>query len=505
MRKVAINVVEAKKSDENLIVKYKNLLKNDKVLEIAFLNKHENIEKFRNLSRTEECLDNLGVKTVKINVELNKDSFFSPQLQNLLTKKDKLYSKLRKEGINPHQNKKYKDLSQECEDEVKKFKTAWLQGLNNCEYTSMRSFFGKAKILLEKNDHKNKFVMLDKKGEPILEENLPDAFGQHFVDKLERYKPKYLSTKFKKRQIKHPAEFFHSNPQIVEDIIKNTNCKLSAGFDEISNKLLKLDPKHISPIIDILAKEIFELSYWPSEFKTSKVIPLHKKGAKNDLNNYRFIALLSCMSKVIEKIIQKQITRYFEKNDLFHNLQAGYRKHFSCQSLTIDMVDKLLQNNDSKLMTALLFIDYTSAFDLLSADRLKTKLEGYGLLPEQIKLIDSYLKNRKFIFTAQGHKSKKFDIPLGCAQGSCLGPTLWLIFINDLPEAVKKQILSYLFADDCGELASNDDLNQLKNEMQSTAKAIHKWTIENGCIIERCHYLGCESLPSTPFHSPPLP
>ena len=102
---------------------------------------------------------------------------------------------------------------------------------------------------------------------------------------------------------------------------------------------------------------------------------------------------------------------------------------------------------------------------------------------KQIRLIKSYLTQRKFVFEVEGKKSKPFNLKTGCAAGSCLGPILWIIFINDLPKAVKDSILSVLFADDCAEVAAEKELEKVKKEIKLAAREIHKWSVENGLVL----------------------
>ena len=314
-------------------------------------------EKIKNLDLTtkkihiklkEIYIKNIASKNVTVSCAYDKDSFYPAKLQKMLRKRRKLYDVLRNLDQNPREDERYKSLDSLCEKEIKDFKIKWMEDLQNCEYTTIKSFFGKCKILTEKNAEKNEFVILNKEGIPIAKHNLPNEMGRNYVSKIEKIRPKTVSNKFKKISVEKEGRPFHTNTYLIRDIIKSTNNKLSAGFDEISNKMLKTDPEGIAPVINILAEKIFELDHWPNQFKVSKAIPLHKSGPKNCIDNYRFIALLSCMSKIIEKIIQAQIVQHFEENKLFHPHQAGYRRGYSCQALTVELIEKLLQNQDKK-------------------------------------------------------------------------------------------------------------------------------------------------------------
>ena len=162
----------------------------------------------------------------------------------------------------------------------------------------------------------------------ILQSNIRSKkvfFCKHFEQKLNKNSKKKAPLKFGDRMVSKPSRDFNVSREEVKMALKDLNDKISCGFDDISNKLLKVCPDAIADLIVVLATEIFELNHWPKTFKIAKAIVLYKKGERSDPNNYRIIALLSCISKVIEKVIHNQIIRFFERNKLLYNRQAGYR------------------------------------------------------------------------------------------------------------------------------------------------------------------------------------
>ena len=130
-------------------------------------------------------------------------------------------------------------------------------------------------------------------------------------------------------------------------------------------------------------------------FKKSKIVLLFKKGAPSLLTNYRPISFLPTISKILERIIHDQMYEYLNDNNLLAEQQFGFRKLHSTEYAGVKLIDHVAKQMESDHIPCNLYIDLSKAFDTLSYDTLLNKLRYYGFVGTELKLLTSYLLNRK--------------------------------------------------------------------------------------------------------------
>ena len=193
---------------------------------------------------------------------------------------------------------------------------------------------------------------------------------------------------------------------------------------------------------------------------------------------------------MFEKLLYKRLNSYLESNNIFCKEQYGFRKKRSTSDAVIELLNNTYKAMNKKEHLGAVFLDLSKAFDTVSHDILLSKLEHYGIRGIPLKLLESYLSNRRQFVTVNGQKSETKEISIGVPQGSVLGPLLFLIYINDLPLSTKN-MKSILFADDTTLFTSHRDVNSLSKNMSDDLALIKEWLIANKLTlnINKTYYI----------------
>ena len=287
-------------------------------------------------------------------------------------------------------------------------------------------------------------------------------------------------------------ESFFLKPFSVQDIIMAINsmniCK-SSKSDLPKIKFLKLSVNIISPFItDIFNKCILE-GVFPDSLKSAEVIPIHKSGSKHDINNYRPISILSPFSKLFESHLCKCLTDFFDKHDILYRKQFGFRNGRSTDLAVLETINELAINMDKKLVTCSIFLDLAKAFNTVNHEILLLKLEKYGVRGSPLCILKSYLKSRSQRTKVGCSISSEVILDTGVPQGSCLGPLLFLVYINDLHLHTAFKVC--LFADDACLSLSNVDPYKLENNVNNELVNVATWLQNNKLFLnyKKTNYL----------------
>ena len=223
---------------------------------------------------------------------------------------------------------------------------------------------------------------------------------------------------------------------------------------------------------------LFNLSFstgiFPEVWKQATVIPLFKSGDRAKVENYRPISLLPLPGKLIEKIAHHQIFVFLERNHILSDKQNGFRKGFSTVSAVADLTDDLFSAINVGEVSLSVFIDLRKAFDTVSHGILCDKLEMYGIRAGVLDWCRSYLLNRSQSTLANNVRSARCLIDFGVPQGSVLGPLFFILYVNDLQDALRG-VKVQLYADDTVLYISNSNPVIAKTRMQVNLKRLYNW------------------------------
>ena len=249
------------------------------------------------------------------------------------------------------------------------------------------------------------------------------------------------------------CEFSPVSSREVRQLLKDLDPSKAAGPDEIPPAALKMVADEIAFPLSILFNESLATGVLPDEFKIGHLHPLLKPGKSNskEASNYRGITLTCILSKVLEKVVHRQIYHHLESSGALSTSQFGFRRGHSCSDLLLSVVDDWLSARDSKLCTAVVFLDLTKAFDNVDHQSLLLLLQKCGIGGTVLSWIKNFLEDRRqrIVLPGAGVKSNWFMCNKGVPQGSVLGPLLFNVYVSDLEKLAKSGGASMpSFADD---------------------------------------------------------
>jgi exonuclease III len=350
-------------------------------------------------------------------------------------------------------------------------KASWQLIKNNCAHNVSNNY----DELIEAN-----------KTNPV---SLADKFNDFFIELTN--KKKTLTTAVCPNIQQNINSLFLSSVSSadIQKAIKLLNNTNSTGYDGICTNVIKSSDKALAAPLAHIMNISFLQGVFPERLKYSVIKPLHKKGPKTDLNNYRPVTLIPVISKIFEKVMYDKIMNFVTKNNILVDNQFGFRKNSSTALACFHLVREVIESLDKQTPIVAIFLDMSKAFDFVDHAILLSKLYKYGVRGPAWDWIASYLKNRKQcveitqflgkdkIVYKSSYKPNMFGVP----QGSILGPLLFLLYINDLPNATSHN--SILFADDTTLLIKYDENTPFEYHINKALQDIIDWLDANNLHI----------------------
>ena len=263
----------------------------------------------------------------------------------------------------------------------------------------------------------------------------------------------------------------------LEKIIDSIQPKSSCGFDLLSNRMLKREKTKFSEILINLINETLLSNVFPEALKIAKVIPIFKKGDRANPNNYRPISLLPVLSKVLEKVLNKQITRKLDELHIIDDNQYGFRSNHSTEDAVMRFIDNIEKAKQNFKFVISIHIDVSKAFDSCNHNILRKKLKKIGMNDKSIELMTSYLKDRVQEFWLDTECGGRFVINIGGGQGTVLGPTLFKIYIADM--LLSTNLFSLRFADDSNLIGCGNNKENTEKEINDELSKLYSWFCKN--------------------------
>ena len=256
------------------------------------------------------------------------------------------------------------------------------------------------------------------------------------------------------------------------NIIKNFKNKSTLDIRISSLKIANTSIKFADTLAKIIDKSFTE-GVFPEQLKSARVVPIHKEGLRT---------LLASISKVYEKLMHSRIINFLDSNNSLYDMQYGFRSGRSCEHALLKAQHILLESLSKKQISLLLLIDFSKAFDMVEHTILLRKLEHYGIRGLALKWMTSYLNNRSQFVSLSGVNSSIKHMQYGVPQGSILGPLLFIIYINDLPNIFNRAKF-ILYADDANIIINGANIADIVQQLNELCNILPYWVISNGLAL----------------------
>ena len=269
----------------------------------------------------------------------------------------------------------------------------------------------------------------------------------------------------------------------VQKQLRQLPIRKATGLDGIPARLLRAAASHIHIPLAHICNISMQTGVFPDEWKSARVTPIFKAGARDDVGNYRPVSILPVVSKLLERVIHDQLYQNLSENGVLSEWQSGFRPGFSTATAATYLVDHILAGMDNKMspvqeLTGAIFLDLKKAFDTVDHDILLAKLEHAGVRETELEWFRSYLSGRSQVVSIDDAVSEKQGVECGVPQGSILGPLLFSLYINDLTYVTSKCKL-VLYADDTVIYFSGSDYNAIRSALSEDFNIIADWLSAN--------------------------
>ena len=261
--------------------------------------------------------------------------------------------------------------------------------------------------------------------------------------------------------------------------LNNLNISKSPGHDNLHPRILKELSETLAKPLCLIFNSSLRTSILPDDWKKAHISAVYKrKGVKSSANNYRPISLTSIVCKILESIIRDAVIDHMQTNNLFSDMQYGFIPGRSTSLQLLKMLDFVTDAVDSSCQVDVAYMDFVKAFDQVPHRRLMAKVESYGITGDILKWIRSFLSERFQRVVVNSDMSPWAPVLSGIPQGSVLGPILFVIYVNDLPDVTK--CLTLLYADDTkvlNKISCVEDVSCLQEDLTSLQSWSAKWLL----------------------------
>ncbi|XP_047025545.1 uncharacterized protein LOC124642082 [Helicoverpa zea] len=467
------------------------------------------IELYNSLTQLFIEIYNDCYKTVNVSISSRNKSWVTDYLKDLIKERDRLFkvwcndpkNMIKRLEYTKYRNKCYKTITK-CSNEYDK------QSIINCN-KNIKKIWDRINILLGNSKQSLDTVILSNMQAQGSTKDIADGFATTFDEEIQQIKhicnDKWLS---RHSYVQKPDINMRWQPvthKYVAKIIKNMDANKSPGSDLIRMSDLKIVANEISPVVAKLINLSVEKHKFPKKLKEAIIRPIYKKGNRKLYSNYRPIAILSSIDKIIEKCIINQLGTYLRTHNIINKSQHGFQKAKSTNTLLSNFTNEINNYLNDKKFVVAIFFDYKKAFDTLETNTLITSLEECGVEKPLKEWFRDYLTSRSYRVKIGDTLSDEKMVRCGVPQGSGSGPVCYLMHVNSLCN-VLQHCSAHMFADDLCAMRAGTDLAETCRLVQQDVDAVVKWSHDNGIVLntDKTQYIIIHS-PYLPLKDNPLP
>lgn len=428
----------------------------------------------------------IKIHTTVLNIPSKKrvlKPWITPGLLKCIRNRDKLYKKHKKDSENVTKSTIYKRYRNFCNNLLKKLKREYEKNEFEKARSNPKATWEVIKKITNSKNIKHK---------PLELLGLSDN-SQNSVNLVNRYFSnvgKNLASKIAPLHTISP----YGNPILsninsmglldvdtdeVSRVIMALKINSAVGWDGISCSIIKAAKNTLAPVITRVINLCFSQSIVPLAFKKALVHPVYKSGDRDSVDNYRPISVLTTFSKIFEKCLNYRLTNYLNKYKILSDNQHGFRGGRSTEDAVLEFTDNVVKNIDKKIKAIGVFLDLSKAFDTVSVPLLIDKLEAIGIRGPVLELFSSYLTNRSQRVVIDNVVSTDEYTSYGVPQGSVLGPTLFLIYVNDLCQLSTTNCKILAYADDTALLVTGKTWDDARAHAEYALHIVSNWLSHN--------------------------
>ena len=396
--------------------------------------------------------------------------------------RDKLYSKLLKcKQPDPNHRYLYKKFRNKVVKDLKDSKSTYFNQYFSLNKYKMQKLWSGIRSIINIGKCKNSYTtsILNNNKSVDNPNDIADIFNNFFANigkTTEKGIPRGSQNPLFYLRGNYSGSIFLS-PVTSNEIwafIGKMDASKSSGPYSVPVTILKIIRDYISEPLAFLVNDSFASGNFPEKLKLARITPVFKKGSRSDIDNYRPISVLSNFSKLFEKAMYHRLYNYLEEFKILYPLQFGFREKCSTTHALISITESIRQSIDNNEFGCGIFIDLKKAFDTVNHTILLTKLNHYGIRGVVLDWFKSYLSQRAQFVNINGHNSLSLPVTCGVPQGSILGPLLFLLYVNDLPNT-SSLLTFHLFADDTNIYFSSKNLSHLEATLNCELKSVAEW------------------------------